>query len=157
MEFEENVKLQIEDMHEQDIIYARRIGPYGIENHKLMETFKSWVRERGLLTDEAIILGIALDDPSMTNPEKCRYDVCLIGNLTKNDPWVSERKLFGGKYAVLEMPHTVEMLGAAWQKGFAYVMKQGLVLDSSRPVIERYVKNKVDMGLCEFCMPIAEL
>ena len=77
--------------------------------------------------------------------------------LNKNDPWVSERKLFGGKYAVLEMPHTVEMLGAAWQKGFAYVMKQGLVLDSSKPVIERYVKNKVDMGLCEFCMPIAEL
>lgn len=155
MEFEKNVKLQIEDMQEQDIIYARRTGPYGIENHKLMEIFKSWVREHGLLTDEAIILGIALDDPSMIIPENCRYDVCLIGSLKKKDAWVSERKLSRGKYAVLEMPHTVEMLGIAWQKGFAYVMKQGLALDSSRPVIERYVKKKVNVGLCEFCIPIA--
>lgn len=155
MDFEKNVKLQIEDMQEQEILYARRTGSYGIENHKLMETFKSWVREHGLFTDEAIILGIALDDPTMTEPEKCRYDVCLIGTLKENNSWVSERKLLGGKYAVIEMPHTVEMLGLAWQKGFTYVMQQGLVLDSSRPVIERYAKNKVDRGLCEFCIPIA--
>lgn len=157
MEFEENVSLHIEDMPEQDMIYVRRTGPYGIENQKLMETFKSWIREHGLFTEEAIILGIALDDPTRTIPENCRYDVCLIGKLTENDSWVYNRKLSGGKYAVLEMPHTVEMVGAAWQKGFAYVMKQGLALASNRPVIERYAKKKVDRGLCEFCIPIAEL
>ena len=46
------------------IAYMQRIGIYGTENKKLMETFKMYIRQK-ICRQNTTILGIALDDPSM--------------------------------------------------------------------------------------------
>lgn len=56
----------------------RRTGAYGIENTKLMASFKKWLVSNDLLHDDSVILGIAQDHPLFIKPEDCRYDVALI-------------------------------------------------------------------------------
>lgn len=62
----------------QKMLYVERMGAYGPENYSLMGNFKQMLAARGLFGDDAVILGIAMDDPRVTPPEKCRYRVCLL-------------------------------------------------------------------------------
>ena len=72
------MNVKIEKLPEYRIAYMRQIGPYGPGNAQVMEKLKKWAMTRELLTESAIILGIAHDDPEITPSEKCRYDACIV-------------------------------------------------------------------------------
>lgn len=146
-------------MPDLELIYIRRTGAYGPENIGLMETFKKWADKYDLLTDEAILLGIPHDDPSMTPADECRYDVGLISESFNEAPvkLVQELSLTSypaGKYVVLTIPHTIEALAYAWAHVFTKLLDSGYSLDSSRPAFERYRILLVNNHLCELCVPI---
>jgi len=144
----------IERFQSQPIVYMRRTGAYGGENHKLMEALKEWANRRGLLKD-SVIYGIAQDNEN-TPPEECRYDVCLVdaGNCPVDES-VRRGEIPGGKYAVFTIPHTVEAVQAFWGSIIQLLQKNNLQFDITKPILERYQYGLVEDGKCEFCVPIA--
>lgn len=62
------MKYYIEEITDCKIVYMRRIGQYGKENYALMSKMKAWADTNGLLSEEAVIYGIALDNPQLTKP-----------------------------------------------------------------------------------------
>ncbi len=90
------------------VLCRRRTGAYGPENHRLMEAFKQWTQEQGLEMEP--IYAMAMDDPAVTAPCQCRYDICI----PKPENWQPDqntalcRELEGGWYAVFVIPHTVQ-------------------------------------------------
>ncbi len=138
------------------MIYMRRTGAYGIENYKLMDTFKKWVQENNLYNEDTVIYAIPMDDPEKVMPCQCRYDVCI--NKPENQTFelnqIGCRDLESGKYLIFLIPHTADAVQTAWQMCFSELEKLGYLLDKSRPVIERYKKTLVDRHLCELCIPI---
>lgn len=48
--------MRIEEINGDEVIYMRRTGQYGEENYELMCKMKAWANERGLLTDDAVLL-----------------------------------------------------------------------------------------------------
>lgn len=145
----------LEEMKSSLVVYMRRVGAYGIENNKLMERFKDWVKKNSLFNDEAVILGIALDDIRTVKTEDCRYDVCLVvKDDFKNDEETELRRIEGGKYLVMRIPHTKESVSNAWSMGIPKLINEGYNFDFSRLVIERYPKRLVDAGFCEICIPL---
>lgn len=138
------------------VIYMRRTGAYGIENYKLMDTFKKWVQENNLYNEDTVIYAIPMDDPEKVMPCQCRYDVCI--NKPENQTFelnqIGCRDLESGKYLIFLIPHTADAVQTAWQMCFSELEKLGYLLDKSRPVIERYKKTLVDRHLCELCIPI---
>ena len=138
------------------VLYMRRTGAYGQENHALMETFKQWIRENGLEPDG--IYAMALDNPAATAPGECRYDVCIRQprNREPDLSRVSSRVLPGGWYAVFVIPHTADGVQKAWLECFPELERLGYRLDCSRPVMERYQPHLVDAHLCELCLPVLE-
>lgn len=147
---------QIEHMTAGRAMSMRHTGPYGPGNHALMKTFKEWVRANGLFTDSAVILGISQDDPRTTPPERCRYDVCILvsDDYLQTDTAVTELSLPGGKYAVFSIPHTAEAVQKAWNDIFPQLAADGLTLDPSRPILERYVPAMLQKHLCKICAPV---
>ncbi len=74
------------------IAYKRYTGPY---NHRIVTVYNDlykWAHPRGLLTEEAVLVGIAHDNPHLTEKTKCRYDagVVLKYNSSYNDISVQE-------------------------------------------------------------------
>lgn len=138
------------------VIYMRRTGAYGIENYKLMDTFKKWVQENNLYNEDTVIYAIPMDAPEKVMPCQCRYDVCI--NKPENQTFelnqIGCRNLESGKYLIFLIPHTADAVQTAWQICFSELEKLGYLLDKSRPVIERYKKTLVDRHLCELCIPI---
>ena len=98
-----------------------------------------------------VILGIALDNPAMTDKNKLRYDVGLIVN-GNPDIALDIRKIPDGIYAVFELPHTEQDITAFWSN--IQKLVGSLSVDETKPVIERYPADKVAKHLCEFCIPL---
>ena len=148
--------IMIEKMPSYRIAYRRKIGPYGISNVRAMEELKNWAKLNNLLNDEAIILGIAQDNPETTKPENCRYDTCVV--VTKDysvaDDYVAEGNLIGGKYAVFKINHTTEAVQKAWANIFPELLRNRYQFDEARPIIERYIVQMVNNHHCEICVPI---
>lgn len=61
-----------------------------------------------------VLLGIALDDPSRTPPDRCRYDVGIIIREGERLP-LDTRRVRGGRYAVFEIPHTEREVSRFWE------------------------------------------
>ena len=150
----EGQHLKIEEFKDITIAYVRRTGKYGSENKILMENFKEYLRKENLLDQNSIILGIALDNPAITDKNKLRYDVGLIVN-GNPDIALDIRKIPDGIYAVFELPHTEQDITAFWSN--IQKLVGSLSVDETKPVIERYPADKVAKHLCEFCIPLKKL
>ena len=150
--------MKIEEIPQYRIAYIRKIGAYGAANMETMEKLKSWAKFNGLFSDEkATLLAIAHDNPSITAPENCRYDACIVLSndyqIESNDP-VVEGKIFGGKYVVFKIKHTVEEIQKIWYEAIPYLLNQGYRIDETKPIFERYVLEMLNNHYCEFCVPI---
>ncbi len=148
--------MKIENMPPYRIAYIRQIGPYGANNVQTMRKLKSWAKVNDLLHDKSIILGIAHDDPEITNPDNCRYDTCIVvsDDYYFNHEYVDEGKIAGGNYAVFKISHTAEAVQKAWLEIFPQLLNQGYQLDEARPILERYIAEMVNNHYCEICVPI---
>ena len=105
--------MKIEQFNQLQIAYWRRVGAYGPENNQLMATFKKYLQEHNLLTKEAVILGIALDDPQKVPANQLRYDVGLVTEVkVSND--LLYRQVADGPYAILEVAHTPAAIQNFW-------------------------------------------
>ena len=147
---------QIEEMSKSRIAYMRRVGPYGADNYALMKKFKEWAKANGLFTASAVILGISQDNPAVTPPENCRYDVGIIVSeyFETTDADVDVANLPGGRYAVFTIEHTIEAIQKAWGEIFVQLSAQGQQPDVSRTILERYIPAMIDKRLCEICVPV---
>jgi DNA gyrase inhibitor GyrI len=147
---------RIEEMSKNRIAYMRRVGPYGAGNYALMKKFKEWAKTNGLFAASAVILGISQDNPSITPPENCRYDVGIVisEDFTTTDTDVNVAELSGGKYAVFTIEHTAEAIQKAWGEIFVQLSAESQQPDISRPILERYIPAIIDKHLCEICVPI---
>lgn len=150
--------IQIEEMPKQRIAYIRQVGPYGFQNKATMERLKNWAASEHLLRESAIILGIAHDNPGITLPEQCRYDVCIViphqYTIQEVERDIQETELPGGKYAVFPIEHTVKALQKAWADIFPELLSCGYQIDTTRPMLERYIPNILQNNMCEICAPI---
>ena len=139
--------MKIETFQGITIAYMRRIGAYGPENRQLMEKLKAFLAQHDLL--KSTILGIPLDDPTITPAEKLRYDVGLIVPANATIP-LPTRNIDDGTYAVFEVQHTQQGVSSFWQN----IGQLTLSIDNTKPIIERYSSPKIVEHLCEFCIPI---
>ena len=97
-----------------------------------------------------VLLGIALDDPSRTPPDRCRYDVASSSERGSGSHWTPAVR--GGRYAVFEIPHTEREVSRFWED--LERLTAGLPVDRASPVLERYSAEKVALHRCEFCIPL---
>lgn len=69
------MSLNIERFENITIAYKRTIGEYGVNNIKLMEDLKDFLKRNKLFNESTIILGIALDNMALVSVDNLRYDV----------------------------------------------------------------------------------
>lgn len=154
------MEAKIEELPAYRIAYMRQIGPYGDGNVQLMQQLKKWAITRDLLDASTVIIGIAHDDPSVTPPDKCRYDACIvIPSDYELESGICETMLQGGKYALFRVEHTPKAISDAWINIFSqWLPESGYQIDL-RSIFERYTgvsdeECKLEPVLCEICIPI---
>lgn len=151
------MKVNVENISAHSLVYMRNIGAYGEQNFKLMKTMKAWIKSQDLWSENGAIYGIAQDNPAVTPPEKCRYDVCFVTEqLFNDDNIVQTGTLPAGTYLTCEILHTTEAVQHFWASLSNVLAERGKQHDPSRPILERYQFALVEKGYCEFCIPVLD-
>ena len=141
------------------IATLRKIGPYGPEIGRFWgEVVTPWLERQGLLGEPTY--GIALDDPSTTPPQDCRYDAGVeVGEDYAAPAGTAITVLPGGTYAVAQFAGQAWEIPAAWQTLFReWLPASGYTCDA-RPCMEYYPRNwrmEADGSFaCELRMPVS--
>jgi AraC family transcriptional regulator len=159
---ETSMNVQLIDLQSTTVGYLRHVGPYGEPISLFWQgTVYPWLSANGLLGHPRY--GRSYDDPSITAPEKCRYDACVeVPPQFVASGKALKTNIPGGRYAVLSFKGTVEQIGGAWAALLRdWLPSSGLQLDA-RPCFEHYPRNstydaKSGVFSCEICIPVAPL
>ena len=146
------------------LAYMRHVGPYGASGiPELWEKLRAWMEPRGLATDQAAKLGIGYDDPSITPPDKCRYDACVVvPREFAADRWVNVMDLPAGQYAVSAFRGTAREIGGVWDRIFSAWLPGSGYQPDERPCIEvdrdnPMVGDEPGVFRCDLCLPVRPL
>ncbi len=156
------MKVEIKQLPTYHVAYMRHIGPYGPGVSKHWKEFNKWARARGFLGKEAanpIALGISHDDPSITPPDKCRYDSCaVVPEDFQPEAGVNVADVSGGKYAVYRFRGTDKNIGDAWRDIYAEWLPESGYQCDDRPCFELYNSEHQchpdGSWECDICVPI---
>ena len=141
----------------------RYVGPYGAHGiPELWGRLQRWMAGRELGSPR-LALGVAHDDPSITAPERCRYDACVVvpAGFTA-DRLVDTAEIPGGTYAVADFTGTAHEIVGAWDRLFAGWLPGSGYEPDDRPCYELYrgdptVDARRGVFRCELHLPVRPL
>jgi AraC family transcriptional regulator len=92
--------IQVSTLEPQRVAYMRHVGPYN-GARRLWLDFTTRLKKDGLPRKDSLFIGVPMDNPKTTLPEKLRYDVCV----TVDEKYVPRkpvrvRTIAGGDYVV---------------------------------------------------------
>ena len=129
------------------------MGPYGPDNYKVMERIKDWAKQKDLY-GTSTIFAISQYNPTITPPENCRFDACIvIADDVQVDLLVQLGEISGGEYLVFRVQHSVEAIQYAYPKIMRIFQENGYIKDN-KPIIEKYTGDLDSDASCEICVPM---
>ena len=158
------MNVHVRELPAHHVAYMRYVGPYGPHGiPELWAKLRKWMEARDLLSEAQITLGVAYDDPSITEAQKCRYDACVVVPQSfQPDRWVNVMDVPGGKYAVWEFAGTAHEIEEAWDRVFSAWLPNSGYQPDDRPCFEQYHGNpcvaaKAGTFRCDLCLPVRPL
>lgn len=135
--------------------YLDRIGNFGKENFELMDKFKKWIQECDLKDNNLEIITMSYVKKENNLPS-CHFEVGVINTKLNKDfsSRVKHKFISGGKFLTFTLTHNTESIVASWQNFEKETSRIGFQIDKKRIPLERYNKRLVDIGQCEFLVPI---
>lgn len=160
----EKVKVEIKTLPETPVAYLRYTGPYGGSGiPAAWQRFAAWCAQAGLMQPRRQMYGICLDDPTITPPERCRYDCAVeIDARFAAGGEIGKGLVAGGRYACTRFTGASAEVRAAWTKLVADWLPSSPYQPDDRPALEIYepdfvVDEKTGAFSCLLCMPIRPL
>jgi AraC family transcriptional regulator len=159
---ESQMKVHLIDRSPARVAYRRHLGAYGAPILNFwMHDVAPWMQANGLLSRPRY--GISHDDPSITDPARCRYDAAVevdAAFVPGSGAFVTT--LPGGRYASMPFFGTSEEIGVAWRRLLRdWLASSGLQLDA-RPCFEYYApaaRYEPQSGRfsCDIVIPVTPL
>jgi AraC family transcriptional regulator len=94
------MNIEVKTLEPQRVAYMRHVGPYN-GAWQVWRDFTTRLMKDGLPRKDSLLIGVPLDNPKVTPPEKLRYDACV----TVDEKYVPAkpvrvRTIAGGDYVV---------------------------------------------------------
>lgn len=148
--------ISVEHLDSFQVIYERKKGNY----HNLPEEWCKFIRKyEYLASEDTIYIESTIDDPSITDENKCMYELCQTippeYDALKKDSAVLTHIIPGGKYAVYHFKGFPQLMFMVYQEVFCrWLSKTGNQLDD-RPVFDIYRDVREDGYMeIDICFPL---
>jgi AraC family transcriptional regulator len=150
---------EIVERKDKKAMYARLVGDYMTNDYdKGWEKIYSYFKENKLFEFNQEFLGVANNDPLITEASKCMYDCCItINKKVKPDGEIGLRDIPGGKYAVFFFKGSYDYFGAVYKAIFKNWLPNSDVELRNTPSFEKYLKTSKenpDKNRTEIYIPI---
>lgn len=159
---ETNMDVRVIDLPAVRVAYQRLIGPYGPAIGSFWRgTIAPWMQSHGLSGETCY--GVGYDDPSVTPPDKCRYDACVaVSDNFQTGGQADIQTLPGGRYAVASFKGQPMAIADAWMRlTREWLPSSGLQCDD-RPCFEMFsaatgMNPQTGEFSCDICIPVRAL
>jgi len=154
-----SIQPKIKELKPLKVIYARALGSYSQSAGKAWETVCGYAQKNHLFGFKTEFIGISHDDPKVTEPEKLRYDACIVvSKEIKPDGEIGVQEIPGGKYAVFTHMGPYENFQNSYNYIFGtWIAESGVTLRDVRS-FEKYLNSpddtKPEKLLTEIYVPI---
>ena len=96
----EQMNIEVRTLEPRRVAYMRHVGPYN-GAYRVWTDFTTRLKKDGLPRKDSLFIGVPMDNPKVTPPEKLRYDACA----TVDEKYVPTkpvrvRTIAGGDYVV---------------------------------------------------------
>ncbi|QDU66718.1 AraC family transcriptional regulator [Engelhardtia mirabilis] len=138
------IDVRLEPREPERVACVRHVGPYSDVASAWKTLFKwGW---RHMIFGRPAMFALCHDDPEVTQPERCRYDACLVVKASARIAGpVSEIRLPGGNFAVVRHRGPYDGLGQTYAALFARVASGPIDGEWRRlgdpPSLERYLND----------------
>ena len=155
LEKSENL-ITVERLNSFLVVYERKKGNY----HNMPEEWSKFIKKyERLSSEDTIYIESTIDDPSITDENKCMYELCQTISpdhpALKENTGIFTRVFDGGKYAVYHFKGFPQFLFMVYQEVFCrWLSKTGNQLDD-RPIFDiyRFVREDGYMEI-DICFPL---
>lgn len=134
---------KIKDLEPMKVIYINIVGEYG--SKKMGETWDklfTFFKEKNLFDFGMSVLGVSYDDPSITEPSKCRYDACVtIKKDVKPEGEIGVKMLEGGKYAIFSHKGPYDTLNDTYGEIMRTWLPKSKYKLRNAPCFEKYINT----------------
>jgi AraC family transcriptional regulator len=160
------MNVTVQTLPSYPLAYMRYTGPYGAQSGipQLWLKLQRWAAARDLWTPDRLCVGIAYDDPRVTDPDRCRYDAGIVlpaGVDVSGDAQVNTAGSPAGKYALAPFEGTARDIAPCWDRVFSHWLPQSGYQPDDGPCMELYRGDAVDMATgvvrCDLCTPVRPL
>lgn len=143
------LKPKIAERKAKKAIYIRLIGDYKSNDYsQAWEKILRFIKEKRLFGFNQEYLGIAYNDPSITEDDKCQYDCCVtISKDIKPEGEIGVKNIEGGKYAVFRFRGSSDKVGPVYNAIFNKWLPECNYELRDAPCFEKYVRfSKTNPG-----------
>ena len=160
------VQVEVKDMPELNVAYARHIGPYKGDSEVfkgLFEKLMKWAGPRNLVKfPETKMLCVYHDDPKVTDEAKLRTDACMTVPVdTAVEGEIGSMTIPGGKFAVGHFELAPDEYEDAWKMIFAGWLPESGYQPDDRLCYELYLNNPEEHPehkcIVDICIPVKPL
>ncbi|MDD6799552.1 MAG: AraC family transcriptional regulator [Firmicutes bacterium] len=155
LEKSENL-ITVERLNSFLVVYERKKGNY----HNMPEEWSKFIKKyERLSSEDTIYIESTIDDPSITDENKCMYELCQTISpdhpALKENTGIFTRVFDGGKYAVYHFKGFPQFLFMVYQEVFCrWLSKTGNQLDD-RPIFDIYRCVREDGYMeIDICFPL---
>lgn len=156
------MNVEVKEMPEYHVAYARNIGPYGPEGcGGAFERLYRWAGPRGHAAT-GTCLGVSWDNPEVTPPEKCRYDACLtVPEGTRTEGEIGLQTIPGGTFAVYHCKIRTDEFEKAWNDLMGVWLPTSGYQPDDKPCYElchqTAESNPEGLWVVDICCPVKPL
>ena len=152
LSFEEcNANIEIMNMPEYRVLFERNFGDY---NNLSFDWCSFTMKYKDLISEDTIFIERTFDDPSVTDVNKCMYDICLTipNDIECENSYIID----SGKYLVYHFNDHVSKIYYCYQSIFYNWLPNSKYTIDKRYSYDIYRKINCDTMVMEidFCIPV---
>ena len=131
---------QFVTLDDQAVIFIRRTGSYSESAPNAWKAMGAYFADKPLDESQLRLIGIAHDDPSVSNEDKWRFDACVAGlDNPSAEGEVGVQTIVGGKYAQFEHIGPYNTMGDTYRAIFGEWYASSGVSLRDEPTFAQYV------------------
>ncbi|PKP22800.1 MAG: AraC family transcriptional regulator [Bacteroidetes bacterium HGW-Bacteroidetes-21] len=156
---EKTLKFKVKELKEKKIIYAHGIGVYADVAGPCWDKVCTFAKEKRLFGFKTEFLGLSYDDPGVTEPEKCRYEACVVvSKEVKPEGEIGYKTIPAGKYLIVQHNGPYENFSETYNYIYGKIIPDNNFILRNMPCFEHYLnspeKTKPEKLKTDICIPI---
>lgn len=156
------LEVEVKTMPALHIAFVIHHEGYNEKIGKAFEKLCRWAGPRGYINKDSVFLGVSLDNPAITPPDKCRYYASMtVPAEVREEKGIGIMDIPELKCAVYRFRGTQDEIEPMYQEVYSKWLPQSGYQPDNFPCYEIYIKNPDDdpekKFLTDVCLPVKPL